>query len=94
MNFNKGNSRAYIVCAACRYEGTIIAGARHFDKIMYTQIDAIGEKFNIAEQGFIDQFGNFYTRVEAFNTILRNDIQSINYERNGSTTELYSEGLY
>ena len=95
MNFNKGNSRAIIVCAACRCEGIVIAGARHFDKIMHTQIDAMDIKWTSDdEQGFIDQFGNFYSRVEALKTILRNDLQLINWDRNGSTTELYSEGLY
>jgi len=47
-----------------------------------------------AEQGFIDQFGNFYNRNEALKTIHCNNLQIINYDRNGSTVELYSEGLY
>ena len=96
MNFDKGNSRAIIVCAACRRGSVVIAGARHWDKGMNTlysqlSIEVSGTEF---EQGFIDQFGNFYSRKEALKTLLINDLQMINWDRNGSTEELYSEGLY
>lgn len=94
----------YIVCAACKSGDTIIAGARHFDDIMYSQIQAIfGDNYieneqakifiRLAEEGFIDQFGTFLTRKEAMNIATKNG-QQINFERNRSRKKLYSEGLY
>jgi len=59
-----------VVCAAirCIRTGLIIAGARHFDEIMGRTIQAIAsiETFADAEQGFIDQRGNFLTRQDAY----------------------------
>lgn len=82
-----------VVCAACRIGDIILAGARHFDTVMHTQInqmalekDAIGH----AEQGFIDQFGIFMTRQEAF-TLAEEKNQIIEYEIPGM---LFSEDLY
>ena len=97
MNFDKGNSRAIIICAACRCEGIVIAGARHWDKGMTTLHKSLGIEVSGTahwEQGFIDQFNNFYSRKEAFNTIERNDKQTVNTIFNGSETILFSEGLY
>jgi hypothetical protein len=68
-----------VVCAAIRKGGYVIIGARHFDSMMHRQIagqvsvclleqdreDGLRE-WAQAEQGFIDQFGNFLTRQEAF----------------------------
>lgn len=50
-------------------------------------------KWSHAEQGFIDQFGNFYGREEAFEHCERIG-QPIDYERNGGKGALFSEGLY
>lgn len=95
-----------IVCAACKHGDLIIAGARHFDMVMHSQLTAI---FNVsdpeydakykgfaryAEQGFIDQFGEFHTREQAW------DIAADNHQmikgnvplRRGGT--LFSEDLY
>lgn len=89
----------YIVCAAIRKDGIVIAGPRHFDSVMIGQIKAImkpGDKkslFASAEQGFVDKFGNFWNRVDAM-IIARANKQAINIERNGSKIELFSEGLY
>lgn len=95
-NYEKDNAWVRIVCAACKHSsGLIVCGARHFDRIMNAQIKATGiKKWASAEQGFIDQFGNFYNRVEALQIIARNELQTINMQSNGSSTELYSEGLY
>lgn len=87
-----------IVCAACSDSTIIICGARHWDKIMNRQFDAIkrtnpdlrSSKF---EQGFIDQFGEFLTRKEAMKVVKENG-QPFDAERNGDDDELYSEGLY
>ena len=85
-----------IVCAAIRVDDEIIWGARNFDEIMYIQIDRKDEehrlKWRKAEQGFIDQFGNFLTREEAYIIAERNNqiINSIGYKGN----KLFSEHLY
>lgn len=90
--------KPWIVCAAIKNENVIVCGARHFDKIMHMQIEIlhctgwdIPKKW---EQGFIDQWGKFYNRVEAMQ-IVKESGQPFNVERNsGSGDELYSEGLY
>ena len=47
------------------------------------------------EQGFIDQFGDFYNRQEAMQ-IAKEAAQDIDIERGcgGNDKKLYSEGLY
>jgi hypothetical protein len=48
----------------------------------------------VADQGFIDQWGQFYTRREAMR-VVKESGQPFNLERNGSQDEkLFSEGLY
>lgn len=58
-----------IVCAAIKKGDRIITGARHYDKIMRQQIIA-SEGIDFwkvgTEQGFIDQFGGFLNREEAW----------------------------
>ncbi len=59
-----------VVCAAIRKGDTLICGARHFDQTMHQQIERM--HFNDprfmrdAEQGFVDQWGEFMTREEAY----------------------------
>lgn len=92
-----------VVCAANRYpDGFIICGARHYDMIMFAQIkesgrsrlDGYDAKGKI-EQGFIDQYGTFMDRMEAWHVaeaagqiIHRAGADGPN--RNG----LFSENLY
>lgn len=90
-----------IVCAAIRRKDHIITGARHFDKIMHDQLAMYyarnnDEPTNDWEQGFIDQFGNFYNRQAAMKVVKSGRQAFIfNEERNrGSGKNLYSEGLY
>jgi hypothetical protein len=84
----------YIVCAACRLDNIIIAGARHFDKVMRSQMAAMPKmSWAQADQGFIDQFGDFLTREEAMK-IAQDNKQRIDLERNGGDIVLFSEGLY
>ena len=84
-----------VVCAACRKDGIILAGARHYDKVMRSQADAIGTKLVGFEEGFIDQFGDFLTREEAMKIAIAAG-QKVDIERGcgGDTEILYSEGLY
>lgn len=82
-----------IICAALRKDGVIVVGPRHYDHIMVRQIVNTQITFVDAEQGFIDQYGTFYNRIDALK-VVKETGQVIDYERNGSDTELYSEGLY
>lgn len=94
-----------IVCAANMLsDGTILVGARHWDTMMANQLYLYLEAKGLTEedwckrerldesQGFIDQFGKFYTRKEAYVVAEKENqiIRSIGYE----TDELYSEHLY
>ncbi len=84
-----------IVCAAIKLTNDlIIIGPRHFDNIMRKQIDVVGkDKIANSKQGFVDQWGRFYTRKQALYHVLKNE-QTFSQERNRCTKELYSEGLY
>lgn len=87
---------AVIICAANRWpDGLIIPSARHFDTIMHDLAKRIfGEKaYSNCDQGFIDQFGKFYSRAEAMLVVKENG-QPFNAERNVIKGVLYSEGLY
>lgn len=89
-----------VVCAACRRGDIILAGARHFDKVMLSQAKAIdgalrpGAGFEF-EEGFIDQFGDFLTREEAMAIAIAAG-QKVDIERGcgGHKDTLFSEGLY
>lgn len=93
--------RAHIVCAAmCFPDGTVIASARHWDRVVRGLIDTVSflkEKEDLTnsliEQGFIDTRGNFHNRADALDIVLTNG-QPFDAERNGSKDKLYSEGLY
>lgn len=84
-----------VVCAACRNGDIIIAGARHFDKVMRSQIVAMGVSWAGCEEGFIDQFGDFLTREEAMIIAIAAG-QKVDVKRGcgGDKEVLYSEGLY
>ncbi len=93
----------WIVCAACKsitYHEIILVGPRHFDTVMLAQLDTLkiayehmDDQWNW-EQGFIDQWGRFYNRIDAM-AVVRNNNQPFNRERNGgSLDELFSGGLY
>lgn len=90
--------QAIIVCAACRYGYLILCGARHWDRVMKDQYSLVKENraypsWSAFEQGFIDQFGTFYNREDAFQVVHQSG-QPFNEKRNGSDVELFSEGLY
>lgn len=93
-----------IVCAACRWpDGHVILGIRHFSPDM--RLSAALQGYDVAEcreQGFVDQFGTYLTREEAFKIAMQQgqfrayqsaittafDISKI------KTDKLYSEDLY
>jgi len=85
-----------IVCAAslCK-DGTMILSIRHMDSIVretYKKIYGTTNNLQSIFQGFTDQFGNFLTRKEAINIVIKNEqvIRSTNFIGD----ELYSENLY
>lgn len=90
-----------VVCAACKYGDLIVCGARHYDKVMVSQLKAIPEDdevrlMNRGEviQGFIDQWGVFMNREEAL--VVAKAAGQINYRRPKTSPEdeLFSEDLY
>lgn len=82
-----------IVCAAIMNRNTleIIAGVRHFDKIMCSQMDCHNPIWYNPEQGFLDNKGNFLSRVEAYKVAEAAD-QII--RDCGNNKRLFSEHLY
>lgn len=85
-----------IVCAANRHNQSLIiaCGARHFDSIMRNVMKHNGDfpYWNDCEQGFIDQYGNFYTREEAY--VVAKENGQIVRRVGGDNGELFSENLY
>lgn len=91
-----------IVCAAnlCEDTGIVILGVRHWDTFMRENKNDINVFWDSAfstnvEQGFVDQFGKFYTRTEAWKIAEKNNqiIRRVGGDTaNGGT--LYSENLY
>ena len=87
-----------IVCSAIRAEdGSLLIGIRHYSGDMYSQIYARkdGDKFchrSGDDQGFVDQRGKYYTRMQAWN-VAKAAGQIITHN---STIEgkLHSEDLY
>jgi hypothetical protein len=85
----------WIVCAAIRNkEGRTICGARHYCNFMREQIEVSGgyDPWYEDEQGFIDQYGNFYTREEAW--IVAEENGQIRRRIEGNDGTLFSENLY
>lgn len=60
-----------IVCAACKLDEVIVCSARHFDPRMHAQCDMMPDELRWAraEQGFINQFGEFLNRKEAMQVV-------------------------
>lgn len=94
-------TRPWIVCAAIFFDGLVIAGARHHDMVMNKVIERLGGHKAVYEacktrpiQGFIDQFGRFYTREEAMLVARENDQIIVTDEQMLSVSALHSEDLY
>lgn len=87
-----------VVCAAIRAaDGDVLLGIRHYSMDMHRQIGmrTDGSKFHRrsgGDQGFVDQYGEYMTRQEAFNVAAKaNQIVNWNVCESGT---LCSEGLY
>ena len=90
-----------IVCAANQYsclldetKTLIVIGARHWDSIMRDHFRLISDRVDRKSeiQGFIDQFGKFYTRQEAF--VIAEENNQIIRRVGGDNGKLFSENLY
>ncbi len=82
-----------VVCAAVRLKlGIVVCGPRHFDATMRKMIEQLRLTVRDSEQGFVDQFGNFLTREEAWDIAKARD--QILPNRGGILGTLYSEDLY
>lgn len=87
-----------IVCAAILYnDNTLIVGARHFDVVMRNTMMAINPSIDYWKklghvQGFIDKFGNFKTREEAWHIAV--EANQIIKRVGGDNNKLFSENLY
>lgn len=91
-------SPSRIVCAACLFSEGLVLGARHWDTRMHDAAKALfgSERYAKQEdvQGFIDQFGNFLDRQEAWVVAEREgQIRNPNVA-GGAKGTLYSEHLY
>ena len=91
-----------VVCAAIRAaDGDVLLGIRHYSADMHAQIHARrdGEKFkrrHDQDQGFVDQWGKYMTREEAYQVALDSG-QVLHPDACGNGLDgpkLYSEGLY
>lgn len=85
-----------IVCAAlCNERRQIICGVRHYDQIMAEQISIssrAGLSWYAAEQGFVDQRGNFFNRQDAWKIAVA--AGQIKYPTTQDNDKLFSEHLY
>ena len=90
--------RHVIVAAACKYGDVIITGARHYDNVMRTQLNAFSEDSQVRMmnrgeviQGFIDNRGDFHDREDALVIALAANQVRFKHE---PEYELFSEDLY
>ena len=82
-----------VVCAAMiNRNGDIICSPRHWDMIARDQAELSGTNWTIAEQGFVDQFGKFMNREEAWE--VAKAAGQIIRRVGGDGTRLFSENLY
>lgn len=90
------NKPRVVVCAAIcnRLTSDVICGSRHYDETMGRLIfmHAMQQGWSDAEQGFIDQFGVFMTREEAWEVACA--AGQIKYVLPNNYGQLFSENLY
>lgn len=85
-----------IICSALKDRNTnvIFSGVRHAD--IYEMVHNLGYKIDAIE-GFVDNRNNFYNRHEAFmwaQQIGQLPETVLEYKKDHSENELYSEDLY
>lgn len=82
-----------VVCAALATGGFIVLGPRHFDQTMQGQLSQANVPVLPCEQGFIDQWGKFMNRKEAFEVATAAG-QILQKTGNPDSKELFSEDIY
>lgn len=87
----------FVVCAAIRstVTGRVLCGARHYDSIMREHASngtELHHEWQGSEQGFVDQFGKFMTREEAW--LVAESANQIKHHFGGKPGRLFSEHLY
>lgn len=96
--WDKYKSTRVIVCAANRYGDFIVTGSRHYSVSMTMTIKLVGMDAlrayagNEYDQGFIDQFGTYYTRKEAWDLCAAQGRKLL--PDGGPDGTLFSEHLY
>ena len=97
---NPLNKQRRVVCAANRYKDILLLGPRHWDQTMHTQRalmrldDVPSQEF---EQGFVNTWGEFLTREEAWEVAMENSqvLRFVGGQAAGDNNlKLYSENLY
>jgi hypothetical protein len=87
-----------VVCAANKYGDKVFLGARHFDERMRESMEffdipklrkAVGEV-----QGFIDQWGVFMDRKEAYQVALEAGQINVRRPKSIPAEKLFSEDIY
>lgn len=85
-----------IVCAANRHKDFIVTGSRHFSVPMLFTMNLLGgdalHAYGECEQGFIDQYGMFWNRTDAYNLCVSQGRKLL--DEGQSNCELFSEHLY
>ena len=87
-----------VVCAAMRMrDGLIVTGVRHFSPDMHAVLKRLYPHQRyctlVSEQGFVDQYGTFLSRDEAW--VIANEQQQVIRPCGGNSRGyLYSENLY
>lgn len=85
-----------IVCAAVQYGDLVIPGVRHYCPITRSLLDVFGlaslRAYGTETQGFVDQYGVFHDREEAFQIAL--EAGQIVEGKTEHPSKLFSEDLY
>lgn len=87
-----------VVCAAIRHpDGRMICSPRHFDSVTHAVLNHYAKTEDIkewgrADQGFVDQYGEFLTREEAW--VIAERQNQIRHRVGGDGKKLFSENLY
>lgn len=98
FEFPPAGAERRIVCAAARHKsGHVILSPRHHDHLFHRQCkkDSFDSQadWHLAEQGFVDQWGFFLDRFEAYE-VAKAANQIRKYVGGNETGGLYSENLY
>lgn len=100
--WEKFKVKLIIVSAANRYGDIVLCAPRHSGPAMFQNIMAFGGMMFLhnwagdenCEQGFVDQYGTFYDREEAYIIAKRNKQIISNNGRGTTPGMLFSEDLY